>query len=98
MPLARASGANSRFQASKPPGPLPHVAAAADTIMQKDTAEAARLPAARRLTIFIGTLMADVCRRYSEDRAPRPMAGGRIQSRVGQAECMVQVAGKSLRD
>jgi hypothetical protein len=55
-PLALASPANSCFQASKPPGPLPHWAASAVVLKHTSTARLVKTTAANFLLPIIPKL------------------------------------------
>src|ERR1700730_7762407 len=60
MPFALASWANSPFQVSKPPGPLPHCAASAVALRHTSTATAANVTVISFLPLVIPTLLGGV--------------------------------------
>src|SRR5271166_5377103 len=89
MPLACASPANARFQASKPPGPLPHCAACAFGERHVTTAQAANVAIASSLRLIIQKLPYLPAGRFN---ASRPLyhgnrsATGRSQSWIDKGQ------------
>src|ERR1700733_6228819 len=85
IPLALASSANSRFQASKPAGPLPHWAAFALVPRQTSTAMIAKILAAKTVAAkvavassllpIIPTLLRRGPEQVARDRPSQKIAG-----------------------